>query len=445
MTIPSPTDENISNKPNSLTVQKYHSFVRHLRLTKDGSTSSRLRIAKHHFHPKVVTSEGKIFSTTDRGTGEAIGLTKFDQSKQSKGDNDYYIVGPNCSITAAEMHHNTFVGLGKPTLTRKSEEMAEKEADMKECEEKRKKQKLEAIERAELVDIHSQLDERLSKLLHDREEKIRHDYMKQIKARDSMIKELSEQKDGFAKELLECEKKYTEVKLKQGMSRETLSCDEWHDANPLACKEVYGFPTFFQLKVFLRCMFEEFSEGGEGKFETALTIRGRTDVDAISEFEKCLITVMRFHLRPTIKFLSAIWGRDSSRISRYIHEWAPKLGDAGLDLSILHITPEFLKHAMPRNYKDLGMDNVCCLVDGKVFMTHECRQHNGIKRAMCCDKVHHAGVLCHNWILPYGLTVEHTPLYLGRLSEPALVKLWGSSTKRELELDGSTPADADAY
>ena len=80
------------------------------------------------------------------------------------------------------MHHNSFVGRGKPTLRRKSEEMAEKEADMKECEEKKKKQKLEAIERAELVDIHSQLDERLSKLLHDREEKIRHDYIKQIKA-----------------------------------------------------------------------------------------------------------------------------------------------------------------------------------------------------------------------------------------------------------------------
>mgnify|MGYP006230305297 FL=1 len=121
MTIPSPTDENISNKPNSLTAQKYHSFVRHLRLTKDGSTSSRLRIAKHHFHPKVVTSEGKIFSTTDRGTGEAIGLTKFDQNKQSKGDNDYSIVGPNCSITAAEMQQNTLVALAKPTLTRNSE------------------------------------------------------------------------------------------------------------------------------------------------------------------------------------------------------------------------------------------------------------------------------------------------------------------------------------
>ena len=66
------------------------------------------------------------------------------------------------------------------------------------------------------------MDERLSKLLHDREEKIRHDYMEQIKARDSMIKELSEQKDGLSKELLESEKKYMELKMKQGLSRETF-------------------------------------------------------------------------------------------------------------------------------------------------------------------------------------------------------------------------------
>ena len=206
MTIPSPTDENISKKPDSLTVQKCHSFVRHLRLTKDGSTSSRLRIAKHHFHPKVITSEGKIFSATDRGTGEAIGLTTCDRNKRSKGDDDYYIVGPNCSIAAAETLHNAFVGRGKPTLTRKSEEMAEKEAETKERERKKKKQKLEAIERAVLVDIHSQLDERLSKLLHDREEKIRRDYMKQIKARDYAIKELSERNEGLSKELRQIEK-----------------------------------------------------------------------------------------------------------------------------------------------------------------------------------------------------------------------------------------------
>ena len=69
------------------------------------------------------------------------------------------------------------------------------------------------------------------------------------------------------------------------MSRETLSCEEWRDANPLVCKEVYGFPAFRQSKVFLRRMFEEFSNGGEEMFEAASTTRGRTDIDAISEFD----------------------------------------------------------------------------------------------------------------------------------------------------------------
>ena len=138
MTIPSPTDENISKKPNSLTVQKYHSFVRHLKLTTVGSTSSGLRIARHHFNTKIITSTWKIFSTTDRCIGEEIGLTTFDRNKQSKGDDDYYIVGPNCGLTTAEMLHNAFSGRDKPNLIRKSEEMVNKEAETKEQEGKKK-------------------------------------------------------------------------------------------------------------------------------------------------------------------------------------------------------------------------------------------------------------------------------------------------------------------
>ena len=46
------------------------------------------------------------------------------------------------------------------------------------------------------------------------------------------------------------------------------------------------------------------------------------------------------------------------------------------------------------------------------------------------DKVHHGGALMHEWILPCDLSAEHTPLYLARLSESALVRLWGNSTKK---------------
>ena len=85
---------------------------------------------------------------------------------------------------------------------------------------------------------------------------------------------------------------------------------------------------------------------------------------------------------------------------------------------------------MPENFKLLGLEKVGALVDGKVYMTHENRVHNGIKRAMWSDKVHHGGVLEHSWILPCGLNVEHTPIFCARLTEGALVKEWGSGAKQ---------------
>ena len=122
---------------------------------------------------------------------------------------------------------------------------------------------------------------------------------------------------------------------------------------------------------------------------------------------------MRFYRRITLEALSIIWKRDVSRISRYISKWAPLLGKIGLHLSILDLTPEILEYAMPEDYKNKGLGKVGALIDGKVFMTHECRvQHNGIKRAQYNDKVHHGGALMLDWILPMELGFEHTPLYM---------------------------------
>jgi hypothetical protein len=194
------------------------------------------------------------------------------------------------------------------------------------------------------------------------------------------------------------------------------------------------------MQVTMRCFFRnEFfpvnPESGEReeKFEFHAhdeggSVGGRNT--PITEYEKCLITLMRFHRRVTLVHLELIWGRHFTTIGQYIQEWAPKLGNAGLQISILDITEEFLHYAMPEDFKEAGLAKVGVLVDGKVFMTHECRVHNGIKRAQYSDEVHHGGVLMHEWILPCGLSVEHTPLYLARLSESALVRLWGCSTKK---------------
>jgi hypothetical protein len=135
---------------------------------------------------------------------------------------------------------------------------------------------------------------------------------------------------------------------------------------------------------------------------------------------------MRFHRPITVEALACIWGKSRQSVGRYIYEWAPKWGKVGLQLSILDIPAFFLKEAMPQEYIDAKLDKVGALVDGKIIMTQECRGHSVVKRAMWSDKTHHSGLLFHSWILPCGLNFEHTGLYLARLTESALVKLFGA-------------------
>jgi hypothetical protein len=222
------------------------------------------------------------------------------------------------------------------------------------------------------------------------------------------------------------------IKDHGGICRANICSLEWHSEHPTASKELFGCPTFRQLQVRLRCFwselffpFDETLGKNVERFEFH-SLDDNHQNTPITEYEKCLITIMRFHRRITTKTLGLIWGRGRSTINSYIHEWAPKLGEAGLQISILDLTPEFLSAAMPESFKELGLGRTGALVDGKVIMTNECRQHNGIKRGLYNDKTHHAGAIYLNWIVPYGLTFEHTALYLGRVTESTLVALWGS-------------------
>ncbi len=110
-------------------------------------------------------------------------------------------------------------------------------------------------------------------------------------------------------------------------------------------------------------------------------------------------------------------------ISRAIQEWAPKLGQKGLECSILDILPAFIDHAMPQKFKDVNYDKVGYLVDGKVFMVEECRKYSNIKRLCWNSKTKSAGVLMLDYTLAMGLGVYHSPGMCGRCTEPALVRM----------------------
>lgn len=110
-------------------------------------------------------------------------------------------------------------------------------------------------------------------------------------------------------------------------------------------------------------------------------------------------------------------------IERAIDKWAPKLGQKGLECSILDILPAFLDYAMPQKFKDVNYEKVGYLVDGKTFMVEENRKYSNIKRLTYSSKTHSAGVLVLDYSIPMGLGIYHSPAMCGRCTEPALVKL----------------------
>lgn len=88
----------------------------------------------------------------------------------------------------------------------------------------------------------------------------------------------------------------------------------------------------------------------------------------------------------------------------------------------------FIDVAMPQRYIELGLHKVGLLMDGKDCVADTVRVSSLISRALYSDKMHCSAGRYVVWVLPCGLCVTCTPLFLGRVSEKALVEYWGGST-----------------
>ena len=88
----------------------------------------------------------------------------------------------------------------------------------------------------------------------------------------------------------------------------------------------------------------------------------------------------------------------------------------------------YIEVAMPQRYFDIGLDRVGLLMDGKDCVTDTIRLNSFLSRAQYSDKMHCSAAWYIMWVLGCGLSVTYTQLFLGRVSEKALVKYWGGST-----------------
>lgn len=422
-------------------------YIRHLK--NGGPKNGSSKISLVHWHPDVVQlsfkdgGSGKLPQYLTRQLGEEVGLTDADLVSHKSSTNravreaNYFYNVPNVSLSraeelvefkAAEMRLPPAIGKRGNLSSEKKRVVQEVQVEQQEAEEEaRQKKKIDA----KLHEL-SEFTRGMSQAQLDYLEKIDKQWKAEARQKENALEELRKQNKLMADTI----QAFDNIKISSstedaaagsgGLTRFNLLSPEWHLLNPKQCKDLFGFDDYSELSESVGCYWIMFDD------PTTLA-PAKSSKEKTTEYEKCLITLMRFHRRTTLEHLAGIWGKHMSKISDYIYEWAHKWGKMGRYLSILDVTEELLKACTPKEFKDMKMEKVGLLVDGKVIMTDVVRAHNAVKRAMWNDKTNHNGVLFHAWIMPYGLSVEHTPLYLGRVTEQALVELWGSGNKHVLE------------
>ena len=209
-----------------------------------------------------------------------------------------------------------------------------------------------------------------------------------------------------------------------GLSRLTIMSSEWHQKNRNAANMLFGFPTWLETKIYIKCLFPDVNttERIYIKVENGQLMC----VDKLSEFEHCLVAKMFFQCLPKRTSLGAVWNLSNSQIKRILSKWAPRWGMAGEYLSILPMPPEYFEKETPDEYFEEGLEKVCHLMDGKDFLVYVRRKNDPVRRRTLSPKVHACAGRCMTWTTPTGLTFEHTKLFGGRATEVSLVKLWGS-------------------
>jgi hypothetical protein len=373
--------------------------------------STQLFFSKIHLSPRITaltagTEITRILNLDiSLATGEEIGFTQIDLRPQVKGEPRVFAPFPNRTINdaRAELSALRARSSSDPAVQKRraSRDALVADVDVHACRRLHEGDTL----RAQLEELKAQRAVDLEQLEHQAQE------LKRLKSLDGFV-------------------------LSGGLCRSNLIDDVWHEKNPTAAKILFGFEDWSETKVYITEAFWP-----EMEIPCASAVQRHAPM---TEFEKCLITKMRFQKRFDESILGYMWGRDRSRIHRYIHEWAPRWGRIGRILSHLDIDDGYLAAEMPAEYLSQGLGKVGALVDGKDFMTETVRSNAAFTRACWSDKVQCSAARCITWTTPSGLCFEHTPLYAARATETSLVKLW-SATLSKIPLGRVVLADRGFY
>jgi len=209
-----------------------------------------------------------------------------------------------------------------------------------------------------------------------------------------------------------------------GLSRFTLSTDEFHETNPHACHQLFGFNSWSELKQYHL----DFFDWGEDDIMVCIV----SSTTPITLFEKSLMWLMRVRVNMKQSQLIIIFGRSKTCISEYLQTVGPLWMEIGYSLCQLDINESFLTLQMPQEFTDAKMTNVAALSDGKDFKSETVRVDSFYSRAGYSSKVSCNAFRIITYSLPYGLVFLVSPLLFARATEGSIVSLLGRSDVVEL-------------
>lgn len=364
------------------------------------------RYANHHHYPSTVTDDSGVLSTLNPKTHKDI--IKRIYKKVSRDKEKVYVNVPVLTIDEAEQAYILEKSIYESSLNLQNKEI-----------EKVNERKRKAHDTAHRdIEFEANFKLQLSSKLLKEFEVVAEKFKKQYKAQNEQLRKeievlqarVVETEDLLVKErsviqqmLAESDQKIQDFsKVYGGLNRYNLTSTAYHTENPEACRQLFGYESFSIMNVMLQCWFP--------KLEREVPKKAGDD-PRISEYEKCIITIMKFHRNLPSIFLGLLWNRSDTMINDYIGEWAPCLGWAGQQVSLLDLDPGFFNKVYPDIYKKKKVEEVGALVDGKIIQTEEPRNSNIMKRMMYSNKTHSTGVLYIDWILPCGLSFFSTPLF----------------------------------
>ena len=186
--------------------------------------------------------------------------------------------------------------------------------------------------------------------------------------------------------------------------------------HPEDCQRYFGFPSWTELKVYVKCMFPFVDQS-----KTSIGYSSRT------KFEQLLIAKMFMKTALDQVDLARIWSTSQQSVSKIVLKWCPRWGDQAREhIRLQHLPLKFLEDSQPEGFKDRYHTIPSTEVDGKDLRCETIRKDNVGKRLTNSNKYKMSSLRWIAWSIPgTGLTTLVTDLFAARISECELVRIHG--------------------